>query len=328
MVNKPPLPAMAVAQALGSAQRILITSHRSPDGDALGSELALWEACSQLGKQAWVVNRDPHPPSLSFLPHLERILVVDQVPAWLLEQTDLVVFLECPGSDRPGFPELLTKPLVNVDHHLDNPQYGAVNYLDPQAPAVGEMLLAVVDAAGVRLSPSMATCLYTALVTDTGDFRYANTTARAFAAAQRLVEAGAQPAVIAEALNDHVPERVVRLQAMVLATLEMLAQGRVAVITCTAEMLKQAQAQPQDTEDMVNLPRAIDGVRVAVFFKAFTPGAVRVSLRSKGSINVQALAATFGGGGHENAAGLTFVGSLEQARAHLLPKVCQLVESA
>jgi len=320
--------ALEVAQALSSARFVLITSHRSPDGDALGSELALWEMCGLLGRQAVVVNRDPHPASLAFLPNLAKVQVTERVPVELLDQADLVVFLECPGPERPGFPELLPKPLVNVDHHLDNPLYGTVNFVDPEAPAVGEMLLAVADAAGVALTPTMATCLYTALVTDTGDFRYSNATPRAFAAAQRLVEAGAQPAAIAEALNDHVPARVIRLQALVLGTLELQADGRVAVITCTADMLKTAGAFPEDTEDMINIVRAIDGVKVAVFFKAFAPDTVRVSLRSKGPINVQKLAAAFGGGGHENASGLTFHGDLPQARAAILPGVLQLLEKA
>jgi len=316
-----------VAQALARARFVLITSHRSPDGDALGSELALRELCQALGVEAAVVNRDPHPASLAFLPGLEAVQVTERVDPGLLAKAELVVFLECPGVDRPGFPELSSKPLVNVDHHLDNPGYGTVNFLDPEAPAVGEMLLAVADAAGVPVSPTMATCLYTALVTDTGDFRYSNATVRAFTAAARLVAAGAQPAVIAEALNDHVPPRVVRLQALVLGSLELHAHGRVAVITCTREMLAQAQAGPEDTEDMINLVRAIEGVRVAVFFKAFAPSTVKVSLRSKGSINVQALAARFGGGGHVNAAGLTFSGDLAAAREAILPAVVALLEA-
>jgi len=316
-----------VAEALAAAQFVLITSHRSPDGDALGSELALREMCQKLGVEALVINRDPHPASLAFLPGLSQVQQGPSVPSHLLEKADLVVFLECPSPDRPGFPELLTKPLVNVDHHLDNPHYGRVNFVDPSAPAVGEMLLQVADAAGIALTPSMATCLYTALVTDTGDFRYSNTTPRAFAAAGRLVEAGAHPAAIAEALNDHIPARVIRLQAAVLATLELLAEGHVAVITCTQDMLERAGAGPEDTEDMINIPRAIDGVRIAVFFKAFSPTSVKVSLRSKGPLNVQALAAQFAGGGHENAAGLTFPGNLEEARKAILPAVIKLLES-
>lgn len=320
--------ARQVVQALAKARFVLITSHRSPDGDALGSELALAEMCQHLGVKTAIVNRDPHPGPLSFLPGLSSVHVVPEVPAPLLAKADLAVFLECPGSERPGFPELLPKPLVNIDHHLDNPLYGAVNFVDPEAPAVGEMLLAVADAASIPLSKTMATCLYTALVTDTGDFRYSNATSRAFAAAQRLVEAGAEPFAIAEALNNHVPAQVIRLQALVLATLELHAQGQVAVITCTSEMLERAQAGPEDTEDMVNIPRAIDGVKVAVFFKAFTPQAVKVSLRSKGSLNVQKLAASFGGGGHTNAAGLTFPGDLASARDAILPAVISLLESS
>lgn len=322
------LGAQQVAQALAKAGFVLITSHRSPDGDALGSELALAEMCQYLGVETTIVNRDPHPGSLGFLPGLSAVQVVPEVPAPLLAKADLAIFLECPGAERPGFPELLHKAVVNIDHHLDNPLYGAVNFVDPEAPAVGEMLLAVADAASIPLTKTMATCLYTALVTDTGDFRYSNATSRAFAAAQRLVEAGAEPPTIAEALNDHLPARVIRLQALVLATLELHAQGQVAVITCTSEMLQRAEAGPEDTEDMVNIPRTIDGVKVAVFFKAFAPQTVKVSLRAKGSLDVQKLAAAFGGGGHTSAAGLTFFGDLTSARNAILPAVISLVASS
>jgi bifunctional oligoribonuclease and PAP phosphatase NrnA len=318
----------AAAAFLRTARRVVITSHASPDGDSIGSELGFAELARALGAAATIVNRDPHPASLDFLPGVETISVAGELPAGWEHDFDLLAILECPGLDRPGFAGLDRLPILNIDHHLANPRYGELNYLDEEAPAVGEMVLAMAEAAGVPVTPSMAINLYTALVTDTGDFRYSNATPRAFQAGAKLVAAGARPQQIAEGLWEHNPARVVRLTAAVLGTLELLADGRVAVITCDREMLQGAGAHPEDTENLINIPRAIAGVRVAVFFKAFKQGVVRASMRSRGDLDVQAVARTFGGGGHRNASGCSIEGSLQQARATLLEALLPVVESA
>jgi phosphoesterase RecJ-like protein len=308
------------------AKRVLITSHTGPDGDAIGSELGFAEFALQLGLEAAIFNRDPHPSTLDFLPGLETISIADQLPSGFERSYDLAVTLECPDLDRPGFPGLDRLPILNIDHHLDNTGYGEVNYLDQDAPAVGEMVLRMVEAARDPVTETMATNLYVALVTDTGDFRYSNATPRAFEAAARLVTAGARPAEIAEELWENNPVRVVRLTAAVLGTLELLASGRLAVITCDRVMLEKAGAHPEDTENLINIPRAIQGVKIAAFFKAFRDGAVRVSLRSRGDVNVQAVARAFGGGGHRNAAGCTIRGNLADAQQVLLESLLPLVE--
>ncbi len=320
-------PAVAVAR-LRRAKRALITSHAAPDGDAIGSEIGFAELAQRLGVEAAIFNRDPHSATLDFLPGLESISVTRELPRGFEHDYDLVVALECPDVDRPGFAGLDRLPILNIDHHRDNACYGEVNYLDENAPAVGEMVLAMAESAGVTVTPTMAANLYTALVTDTGDFRYSNATPRAFGGAARLVAAGAQPARIAEALWEHNPARVVRLTATVLGTLELLAGGRLAVITCDRAMLEASGARPEDTENLINIPRAIEGVRVAAFFKAFADGAVRVSLRSRADIDVQAVARAFGGGGHRNAAGCTIQGSLPDARRAVLDSLLPVVESA
>ncbi len=316
----------AALARLRRASRVLLTSHAAPDGDALGSELGLAEVARALGIAATIVNRDPHPAPLGFLPGLETIRVEVELPAGFEREFDLAVLLECPGLDRPALAGLERLPLLNIDHHLENARYAEVNVVDEDAPAVGEMVLAIAEAAGVAVTESMATNLYAALVTDTGDFRYSNATPRAFAAAARLVTAGARPAQIAEALWEHNPERVVRLTAEVLGTLELLAGGRLAVISCDRAMLERAGALPEDTENLINIPRGIDGVRVAVFFKALKDGAVRVSLRSRGDVDVQGVAKAFGGGGHRNAAGCTIAGTVAEARPRLLAAALSVVE--
>lgn len=312
---------------LQRARRIIITSHASPDGDSLGSALAMRQLAGALGLEGHVVQRDPHPASLGFLPGIEEVEVATGIPARDWAAFDLAVVLECPGITRPGLEGLQHMPILNIDHHLENERYGELNYLDEEAPAVGEMVLRMAESAGVPISSAMATCLYTALVTDTGDFRYSNATPRAFDAARRLVAAGAMPHVIADALWNQVPARIVRLSAEVLATLELHAGGRLAVITCDASMLARAGAQPEDTENLINTPRAIAGVEVAVLLKAFSPGVTRASVRSRGEVDVQKVAARFGGGGHRNAAGCTINLPVREARRALLDHLTPLLET-
>ena len=240
-------PGAALAR-LKRAARVLVTSHSAPDGDALGSELGFAELSQALGVKATIINRDPHPASLGFLPGLETIRVQGELPPGFEREFDLVVLLECPDLDRPALAGLDRLPILNVDHHLENAFYGEVNVVDEDAPAVGEMVLKMAETAGVAVTPTMATNLYAALVTDTGDFKYSNATPRAFEAGARLVAAGARPAEIAEALWEQNPARVVRLTATVLSTLELLAGGRLAAITCDKAMLDAAGAGPEDTE--------------------------------------------------------------------------------
>lgn len=319
--------AAAAAARLRRATRVLVVSHTAPDGDAIGSALGAAELIRALGGAAVVLSRDPFPSSLAFLPGIDRVLVQAAMPKDWPDAYDLVLVLECPELERTGFEaELRRRPILSIDHHVANAAFGEVDFLDPEAPAVGEMLLRVAAAAGVAVTPTMATCLYTALVTDTGDFRYANATPRAFDAAARLVAAGARPHAIAEGLWGHTPARVVRLQAAILSTLELVAGGRIATVWCDAAMLASTGATAADTENIVNVPRGIDGVEVAVLFKDFDAGAVRVSLRSRDRVDVQAVARRFGGGGHRAAAGCTFPGTLAAAREAVLAALVPLLE--
>lgn len=320
--------AAAVAARLRQAMRVLVVSHTAPDGDALGSALGAAELVRALGASAVVLSRDPYPSSLGFLPGIDRVLVQASMPKDWPDAYDLVLVLECPDLERTGFEaELRRLPVLSIDHHVANEAYGQVDFLDPEAPAVGEMLLQVAEAAGVPVTPTMATCLYAALVTDTGDFRYSNATPRAFEAAARLVAAGARPHDIAEGLWGHTPARVVRLTAAILSTLELGAGGRVATVWCDAAMLQRTGAMAADTENIINVPRGIDGVEVAVLLKDFNPGAVRVSMRSRDRVDVQAVAMRFGGGGHRAAAGCTVPGSLAEAREAVLAALLPLLET-
>jgi bifunctional oligoribonuclease and PAP phosphatase NrnA len=313
---------------LRQARRVLLTFHSSPDGDALGSALGFAELAAALGVSSTVVSRDPAPASLSFLPGTDKVEIRTELPTDFLAGFDLTVVLECPDLDRQGFDNLATLPILNIDHHLANTAYGTVNYVDDEAPAVGEMVLRMADASSVPVTATMATCLYTALVTDTGDFRYSNSTPRAFAAAHRLVQCGARPHEIAEALWSQTPARVVRLVGAVLSTLELGANGRIAVVTCDSAMLAATGAGREDTEGIINYPRSIAGVEVAVLLKSFSDGETRASLRSRGAVDVQEIAASFGGGGHRAASGCTIKAPLAEARRQLLAIVLAALETA
>jgi phosphoesterase RecJ-like protein len=311
-------PAVAVAR-LRESRRALITAHSSPDGDALGSELALAELASRLGVRPVVYNRDPAPEGLRQLPGGDEIVVADALPEGFREDFDLVVTMECPGLDRPGFDGLDALPILNIDHHKANPCYGEVNYLDEEAPAVGEMVWRMFATAGVEPSAAAATNAFVALSTDTGDFRYSNATARAFAAAAEMVERGADPARVAAWVHESRTAPSVRLLGEALRTLELDCDGRLATLHVDREAFARAGATPADTESIINAPRAIAGVRAVAFFKQWERGVVRVSLRSKGEVDVQAVAALLGGGGHTNASGCTIEGDLETAMEQLKP---------
>jgi len=316
-VTIPTTDPLAAVARLRSAGRVLLTGHRSPDGDSIGSALALAALAERLGAVATILNRDPAPANLSRLPGAGRVAVGDALPAGFEDEFDLVVTVECPGLDRPGFDGLDRLPILNVDHHPSNVGYGEVCYLDPAAPAVGEMVWRMFTAAGLRPTADDATNLYVALTTDTGDFRYSNATARAFAAAAEMVEAGADPPTVSEWIHHGRTEASVRLLGEALATLELSCGGRLATVAVGETAFRRASATPADTEEIVNVPRAIAGVRAVALFKQWEPGTVRVSLRAKGGFDVQRIAAEYGGGGHVSAAGCTVRGDLAEVRSDI-----------
>ena len=313
----------AAVDRFKKAYRVLLTCHRNPDGDALGSELALVELADRLGIESVIVNRDSTPENLSNLPLAERIQVSETLPEDFPAGFDLVVTVECPGLDRTGFEGLAEVPILNIDHHPANPAYGVVNFLDENSPAVGEMVWRMYGEAGLIPTPEAATNLFVALSTDTGDFRYSNATGRAFRTAAEMVDAGAQPAMVANWIHNHRSLASVRLLGEALRTLRIQCGGKLALITADQEAFRRADAGPEDTEEIVNIPRSISGVEAVAYFKQWEPGAVRVSMRSRGSVDVRAVAESFGGGGHKNAAGCAISGDLEAIERDVAAAVAQ-----
>ncbi|HYG63539.1 MAG TPA: bifunctional oligoribonuclease/PAP phosphatase NrnA [Thermoanaerobaculia bacterium] len=295
--------------------RFLLTSHVNPDGDAIGSELGLARILRKLGKGAVVWNRDATPTVYRPLPGSDRIHNGEEPPAGFPEKFDAIIVLECPSPDRTGLEQHLSAlPLINIDHHLGNQHYGSVNWVDSAAPAVGEMVYRLAQGLKVALDPETAACLYLTLVTDTGGFRYSNATAAAFEAAASLVRDGAHPEQVAQWLYESQPVAVMRLLCQMLGTLELHEGGRVATARLTQEMFQRAGAEPGDSEGLIDHPRSIAGVEAVALVREREDGTHKVSLRSRGEVDVEKIARHHGGGGHRNAAGFAMDGDGEEIR--------------
>ncbi len=306
-----------VADALRAAPSVAVLAHVNPEGDAIGSTLAATLALRAAGKRAGAFNADPVPPGLGGLPGAGEIR--HEPPRDQAYACYLVV--DTSDLDRTG--GLLDGRasgaiVLNVDHHAGNTRFGDVNWIEPQASSAGEMVYRLLRAAGAPISADVAANLYAAILTDTGSFRFGNTTAESLRVAAELVAAGAVPEVIARGLTANRTLGEWRLLSEVLAGLTVAASGRVAWIEITAAARQRAGVGLEVTEDFIEYARNLAGVRIAVAFKELSSDEVRVSLRSTGPVDVARLAGAFGGGGHRNAAGCTVRGNLETAKTEVL----------
>ncbi|MBI4366116.1 MAG: bifunctional oligoribonuclease/PAP phosphatase NrnA [Deltaproteobacteria bacterium] len=304
------------AQYVQQCQRIVIASHANPDGDAIGSTLALGIGLLSLGKQVVMFNADGVPRSLRFLPYADRI--VRSLSG--LAAPDGLILVDCAQPRRAGKPieDLArTAPPFYIDHHLLPGIRHEDHCIDPRAAATGAVLFALFRAMRIGLSPELAKLLYCTLVVDTGFFRYSNTSPEVLHLAGDLVAAGADPWEVASQIEENYSAARMPLLQLVLETLELSERGRFAHVTLTLEMLREAQALPEDAEDFVNYPRAITGVEVAALFRQQDLRRWKASLRSKMEVDVAAITARFGGGGHEHAAGCTIEGDLATVRKQI-----------
>lgn len=309
--------------------RFLLTSHVNPDGDAVGSCLGMARLLRGMGKGAVVWLRDAPPAVYRALPGADRIHVGAEPPSGYPEKFDGVVALECPGLDRSGLEEALGElPVTNVDHHLGNQHYGDVNWVDPAAPAVGEMVFRLAQALKVQIDADTANCLYLTLVTDTGGFRFSNATAAAFEAAAALVREGARPELIAHWLYESQPEAALRLLAEMLATLELHAGGKLATARLTREMYQRAGADHGHAEGLIDYPRSIAGVEAVALVRELEDGGCKVSLRSRGAVDVEQIARFRDGGGHKNAAGYRAAQGCDTVLAEAVAALEEALEKA
>ena len=313
-----------IVTAIRRRQRFVVTSHARPDGDAIGSSMAMAYALRHLGKEARVVSRDPAPPQFETCPGVDDIIVTERVD----DPGDAVIVMECGDLSRPGIGGLERGYVINIDHHPGNAMYGALNWYDASAAACGEMVFDVIRALGVRLTLEIATHVYIAVLTDTGGFHHSNITSRTFEICRACTEAGVNPAAIAQAVYDS--NRIGRLKIFraVLNGMQIDPAERIATLAVTRQMAAECGATYDDTEGLVNFPLSAKDVVAVVFFKEHGTDDWRVSLRSKGVIDVNAVAKEFGGGGHKNASGCSVRGTFEQWRTVFEQKVTAAIEAA
>jgi bifunctional oligoribonuclease and PAP phosphatase NrnA len=288
---------------------VLLLNHVSPDGDCLGSTLALARALWQRGQQATVGSADGVPDAYRFLPGSER--VVREIPAEAV--FDAVVFMECSAPERAGAlaDRATGVPLwVNIDHHVSNAGYGDLLFYDASAAAVGELVMEVVRSLLPAIDTDTATCLLTAILTDTGSFRYVNVTPNTFALTAELVAAGASPADVFTRVYENRPVSGLRLLGLALDRVAVSDDGRVAWTIVTQSMLRQSGAPIEEADGIVGHLRSLAGVLVALVFKEETD-LIHVSLRARGGVRAHVIAEAFGGGGHAAAAGFTARGPLD-----------------
>jgi phosphoesterase RecJ-like protein len=303
-----------------SHRRLLLTSHARPDGDAIGSVLALAEVLDQLGCDAKVILADPIPYIYRTLPNLHRIHHAVSASDVDPDPATPAILLECDGIARTGLLGLEGRPLINIDHHASGRLFGSINWIDEHACAVAAMVYRIAIAARVEITPSLATCLYTAIISDTGSFTYSSTTTDTFAIAHDLAARGANPGQIAHNLYFSNPASKVRLLGIALSNLHC--DGPVAWAWVTNEDMERVGADAEDCEGVVNYLISIAGIEGAVFLRG-VPGATqfRLSIRSKGKLDVSRVAEHFGGGGHRSASGCTLEGPLDAAIERILAQL-------
>jgi phosphoesterase RecJ-like protein len=304
----------------------LVISHVRPDGDALGSQLAVYHMLAHMGKNAVVYNQDLTPGNYRFLPGSDGIIhhLRD------LDRYDVVFVLDCSDLERIGHesPKIGTmKRIVNIDHHVSNVKFGDFLYIDHEASSTGELLYRLIQSMGVDFTKEMAINLFAAILTDTGGFRYRNTRKDTLIASGHLIEKGADPQWISENIYDHNPPSKIRLLNRSLDTLAFDWKRKVGCMVVFRQALEETGAFMEHTEGFVDIPRSVQGVEVSILFSELSDRYFKLSLRSKGNVNVERVARIFGGGGHMNAAACHMEGDLETVRKRVLDEIGAVVES-
>lgn len=314
-----------IGAELRSGQRIAVLGHVRPDGDAFGSQIALGLSLRELGKDVAIWNEDGMLEKYSFMPCSELLVRPPLTP----ETFDLGVALDTAVQNRLGLAgEMVRAPRwVNLDHHPTNPRYGNLNYIDPTAPATGQILFEFLSAEKFPITPEIAENLFVAISTDTGSFQYPNTTARTFEIGAKLLQCGVNVGRVSQLLYESYPRRRIELLRELLATMRFEGEGKVACFSLNLATAAAVGAKPEDNEGLIDHIRAIEGVIVAVFFEELPEGKVRVSMRSKSeATDVAAICQRFGGGGHKLAAGARVRGSLAEVETKILGAICDVID--
>jgi phosphoesterase RecJ-like protein len=306
-----------VVEALHSRRRFLISSHSRPDGDSIGSSMAMAYALRALGKQADVVHADPAPGPLLQFPGVADIRIAARVEG----AYDAAIIMECGDLGRTGVAGLERYFLVNIDHHPGNTGYGDVRWFDPAAAACGEMVFDLVQALGAPLTLEVATHVYLAILTDTGSFHYSSISPRTFDICRQVLEAGVDPVAVARDVYDSNNMGRLKLFGSVLGSMQIDPTGRIAIVYLDHDMARAAGGTYEDTEGLINLPLTVKEILAVVFFKQIEGEQYRVSMRSKGDIDIGAIAKEFQGGGHKNAAGCTVSGPIDALQKTFIRRI-------
>ncbi len=311
-----------IVDAVRARRRFVLSSHSRPDGDSIGSQLAMAYALQAMGKEATVVNADAAAPPLMAFPGVRDIRIAPAVDG----EFDAAIIMECGDLQRTGVSGLEHFYVINIDHHPGNSGFGQINWFDAGAAACAEMVYDLVRALGVPLSKEIATHVYLAILTDTGSFHYSGISPRTFDICRECVEAGVDPVLVARTVYDSNNMGRLKLFGAVLGVMQINATGHIAIVHVDHEMVRAAGGTYEDTEGLVNLPLTVKEIEAVVFFKQEKGDEYRVSLRSKGNIDIGSIAKEFGGGGHRNAAGCTITGEIEQLRKTFVEKIERAID--
>lgn len=302
---------------VSEAQSFVLMSHMRPDCDAIGSALGLTFALRALGKSARIINGDGVPPHIAFIDPGNDVEVLGRDVAAVDIKCDVLVVVDTGAWSQLGAMGEVVRASnarkINIDHHVSQDDLGAVTFKDTTAESTGRLILQAIDALGVKLTAEMATPLFAAIGTDTGWFRFSSVTEPTFQAAARLVAAGAQPNLVFSALYENNSLARLRLQGRILSNVKSHLNGRLLSTAITQDDLRAVGAEPTDTEDVINRLLSVAGVEAALLFLELSPAEMKVSLRSRSALDVNAVAAKFGGGGHKAASGVRFPGPLSAA---------------
>ena len=310
-----------VAAAIRAYDTFLLTSHARPDGDAIGSQLAMALALDALGKTVRLVNKDPAPAAYAHFPGMDRIQVAATVPVTGVEAREATIVMECGDLARPEVAGLERATVINIDHHLGNTMYGTVNWYDGSAAACGEMVADVIDALGVPWTADIAMHLYLAILTDTGGFRHGPISERTFRISARVAATGISPAKLAGDIFDSFSVGRIRLTGALLNEMTLHHDQRVAVLYYDDELLAACGATSDDTDGLVNLPLGAKEVVAVALVRKQDDDLYRVSMRSKGAVSVRNVAVANGGGGHVNAAACRVAGTREAVTAAIIDAI-------
>lgn len=306
-----------IIKLIKESDNIVLLSHTAPDGDSLGSSLALYNSIVSIGKKAKVVIDDEVPLIYRFLKSADKISYVD-----IIDKFDLVIVLDSSEIARIGKSSryLTGKKIINIDHHISNTNFGTLNMVCPDAAATAEIVYQIIKRMNIKIDKEIAQCLYVGIVTDTGKFQYNNTTFETHQIASELLKYGVDSAEIFRLIYQNATKAKIKLIGQAINCMEFYCDEKISVIVLTKEQFNKTGAKEEDTEGIIDFARDINTVELALLFRESKDGNIKISFRSKDNINVNLFAGEFGGGGHKSAAGATVSGDIRTVKENVIDK--------